>query len=123
MGDRGFNAGGWAYMLRVWCSRCGFSYLIGKRDPLVMERDTSRPTRPCSNQMKCAERQKSKEMAVNRAKKSNPSRKQKSVRIELHEEAAVLLRKLLIGTRDPCENDKVIDLCNAIISQIEDELQ
>lgn len=53
MGDRGFNAGGWAYMRRVWCPLCGLSYLTGNRNPSVYDRDTDRPKRVCSNKTKC----------------------------------------------------------------------
>jgi ribosomal protein S27AE len=43
VGDRGFNAGGWAYMKRVKCPRCGWSFLIGNRNP----------RKTCANKAKC----------------------------------------------------------------------
>jgi len=56
MGDRGYNAGGWAYMRRVWCPKCGFSFLTGNHDAAAYNTDTARPMRECRRASKCAER-------------------------------------------------------------------
>lgn len=61
MGNRGFNAGGWAYMPRVWCPKCGWSFLIGNETfNRYCDRDSKRPMLCCNNQKKCAERERRK---------------------------------------------------------------
>lgn len=52
MGDRGFNAGGFAYMDRVMCPRCGVIRPLG-RDAI------KRGDIACQNITKCDERVKS----------------------------------------------------------------
>ena len=47
MGDRGFNAGGYAYMKWVQCTMCGRKFPIGN----------SNPRRTCSNKKTCESRQ------------------------------------------------------------------
>lgn len=46
MGDRGHNAGGFAWMQWVQCTECGCKFPIGQRNP----------RRVCSNRAKCAAR-------------------------------------------------------------------
>lgn len=46
MGDRGFNAGGFAYMLWVKCERCGKKFPIGRQNP----------RRECLDKAKCEAR-------------------------------------------------------------------
>ena len=61
MGDRGWNAGGWAYMPRVWCPACGWSFLVGNgKFDEQCSRDSKRPMMRCSNLKKCEERRKRK---------------------------------------------------------------
>jgi hypothetical protein len=60
MGNRGFNAGGWAYMRRVWCPLCGWSFLVGIHDDRTYDTDTDRPKRVCNRTEKCRERQRQK---------------------------------------------------------------
>lgn len=59
MGGRVFNAGGWAYMPRVWCPDCGFSFLIGNERfrKAGCEYSNPRPLMRCGNRAKCRERQ------------------------------------------------------------------
>lgn len=57
MGDRGFNAGGFAYMDWVVCRKCGRKFPIGKRNP----------RRICARREKCEARQKRKAAEVERS--------------------------------------------------------
>lgn len=61
MSSRPFGSAGWKYMRRVWCPRCGFSFLTGRGNPATFEADTDRPVQPCRNPRKCKERQQKKE--------------------------------------------------------------
>lgn len=59
MGDRGFNAGGYAYMTPVKCPRCGKAYLVGHlrlREGRVH----------CMNREKCAARKAKREGGMKR---------------------------------------------------------
>lgn len=47
MGDRGFNAGGFAYMDWVVCRKCGCKFPIGRQNK----------RRTCSNRKRCETRQ------------------------------------------------------------------
>ena len=53
MGNRGHNAGGYAWMRWVECRLCGRRFPIGKRNP----------RRECANTATCAARQKRREAA------------------------------------------------------------
>lgn len=46
MGDRGFNAGGFAYMKWIHCAKCGRKFPIGRRNTRTV----------CSNEADCQKR-------------------------------------------------------------------
>ncbi len=52
MGNRGFNAGGFAYMPIVQCTECGARFRIGNKNP----------RRYCLNKIKCKIRRQKREL-------------------------------------------------------------
>lgn len=57
MGDRGFNAGGYAYMRRVWCPCCGISYPVGhRRFEQATDKDGEKPKLYCRDKPSCVAR-------------------------------------------------------------------
>jgi hypothetical protein len=54
MGDRGFNAGGFAYMVDVTCAKCGRRFKIGRRTLAAFK--ARREPATCMDPVKCAAR-------------------------------------------------------------------